>query len=37
MRIKFCEKTVNQYQRVNYTKRYKISIDKFNQIIIIIV
>lgn len=24
MRIKFCERTVNQSQKVNYTKRYKI-------------
>lgn len=37
MRIKFCERTVNQSQKVNCTKRYQISIDKFNKIIIIIV
>ena len=37
MRIKFCERTVNQSQKVNHTKRYKIWIDKFNKIIIIIV
>ena len=37
MRIKFCERTVNQSQKVNHTKRYQISIDKFNEIIIIIV
>ena len=37
MRIKFCERTVNQSQKVNYTKRYKILIDKFYKIIIIIV
>lgn len=37
MRIRFSEGTVNQSQKANHTKRYKISIDKFNKIIIIIV
>lgn len=37
MRIKFCERIVNQSQKVNQTKIYKFSIDKFNKIIIIIV